>query len=286
LFWCGEKDLNLRSPKAPDLQSSAIDHSAIAACQNIIQQKRYFSKSGNGVFHDRIILEMKIEEKVLESNCLFFGDREVLFPIVKKAASDIYKDINIFEIEKLNISVYDVRQAIDFVNKTSESKKIVMLSSFYWLTGAQNAMLKVLEETPPNTFFYIFGFSEKYFLDTVLSRVGKVNYRNSNRYLETAKKVLELEPNERLESKEVKKILAQKTTDYNFEKDTENEKKDREAHILFLFALLDTVLANKEKLNLQKDFLEKILKISTLAETDGASPHLFVEWLILSVPKL
>ena len=28
---CGEKDLNLRSPKAPDLQSSAIDHSAIAA---------------------------------------------------------------------------------------------------------------------------------------------------------------------------------------------------------------------------------------------------------------
>lgn len=161
-----------------------------------------------------------------------------------------------------------------------------MLSSFYWSDESQNAMLKVLEETPANTFIYLFGLSEKTFLKTILSRVQRNYFKNTNRYLQLAGEVLQLPPNERLEQKDVKKILGLKVVDFDFEKNKENEKKDREAHILLLSALIEFILENKEKLKLEKTFLEKLLKISTLAEIEGGSPHLFIEWLLLTTPIL
>jgi hypothetical protein len=149
--------------------------------------------------------------------------------------------------------------------------------------------LKVLEETPEKTFIFIFGLSEKNFLPTILSRVQKIKFKNTNRYLDTAKEVLELPPNSRLENKQVKKILSLKTIDYDFEKDKENEKKDREAHILFLYALMEVVLENSPsflKRGLGGDFMQKLLTISTLTEIEGGSPHLFIEWLLLSASKI
>ncbi len=227
-----------------------------------------------------------MEDINLEQNNIFLGDRSILFPLVKKTVEEEYKEVLFFEIEKLNISVDDVRRVISFTGKGSESKKIILLSSFYWSDEAQNAMLKVLEETPENTLIYIFGLSEKNFLKTILSRVQKTNFKNTNRYLDLAKEILKLEPNERLENKEVKKVLSLKATDFDFEKNKENEKKDREAHILFLYALIEIILGNKKENNIEKNFFEKILKISTLAEIEGGSPHLFIEWLLLNSPTI
>jgi DNA polymerase III delta prime subunit len=224
---------------------------------------------------------VKIDENILQRNNIFLGDRSVLFNAVKEATKKI-DDVLFFEIEKLNISVDDIRRMISFANKSSESVKIIMLSSFYWAAEAQNAMLKVLEETPANTFIYLFGLREQTFLQTILSRVQRNNFKNTNRYLQLAVEVLQLAPNERLEQKDVKKILGLKAVDYDFEKNKENEKKDRESHILFLYALLEKILEKK----LEKDFTEKLLKISTLAEIEGGSPHLFIEWLLLTTPVL
>jgi DNA polymerase III delta prime subunit len=218
------------------------------------------------------------------NNIVILGDRGVLYVEVKEKACQFFASEDIFEIEKLNISVDDIRRMISFVGKGSESTKLIFLSSFYWADEAQNAMLKVLEETPHNTVIYLFGLNQKTFLPTVLSRVQKVSFHKVNRFLPIAKKTLEMERSERLESKDVKKILSLKAVDYNFEKNTEVEKKDREAHVLFLFALMDLLLENKDKLN--KVFLGQILKISELAEIEGGSPHLFIEWLLLSAPKL
>lgn len=219
-----------------------------------------------------------------DNNHVFFGDRAKTFGIIKEQAEK--DNSQIFEIEKLNISVDDIRRMISFVNKGSEEKKVVLLSSFYWADEAQNAMLKVLEETPPNTVIFLFGLSEKNFLKTVLSRVQKVYLKNTNRYLDIAKEVLSLPSNERLENKNVKKILALKVVDYNFEKNTENEKKDREAHILFLYALIEIFKTNIRPTAENKKIFEQILQITTLAEIEGGGPHLFVEWLLLSVPPL
>lgn len=220
----------------------------------------------------------------LDLNTIFLGDRSITFNDIKQKVILNFFKIDLFEIEKLNISIDDVRRMISFANKTSEHVKVITLSSFYWSDEAQNAMLKVLEESPPNTHIYLFGLSEKNFLQTILSRTQKVCFKKSNRYAELAKEILSLEPNERLENKNVKKILALKTTDYNYEKSTENEKKDREAHILFLYALIDVI--REDPRGSTKSFLEKILKISTLAEIEGGSPHLFIEWLLLTSPVI
>lgn len=227
-----------------------------------------------------------IPEKILENNTVFLGDREILFNSVKKQIEKNYGNIDFFEVEKLNISVDDIRRMIRFVSRTSEGIKIVLLSSFYWAHEAQNAMLKVLEETAPSTYIFLFGLSEKNFIPTVLSRVQKQNFSGINRYIDDAREVLSINANERLENKKVKKILSLKVSDYNFEKNVENEKKDREAHILFLRALVFVLLENKTKLNLHKNYLEKILEISILSEIEGGSPHLFLEWLLLSAPKI
>lgn len=231
---------------------------------------------------------IQMENLDLDMNILFLGDRSVLFPLTKEKIKAKFTDreISFFEIEKLNISVDDVRRLISFLGKSSEEVKVCMLSSFYWSDEVQNALLKVLEETPKNSRIYLFGWSDNFFLPTVLSRVQKVSLQNTNKYKDLARKVLGLPKNERLESKEVKKILGQKVTDMNYEKNTESEKKDREAHILLLDALLKVVTENKENLKLEKDYLEKLVKISTQLGAEGGSPHLFIEWLLLSVPEI
>lgn len=221
---------------------------------------------------------------MLERNCIFVGDREVVYENAKKALEKKYENISIFEVVKLNISIDDIRRMISFANKTTEGKKIILLSSFYWEDETQNSMLKVLEETPENTLIFLFANSNNVFLKTICSRVPTNTFSETNRYLETSREVLGLDPNGRLENKKVKKILSLKTIDYNFEKNLENEKKDREAHILFLESLMQIVLENKHLVN--KNYIEKILKISTIANIPGGSPHLFIEWLLLSFPKI
>lgn len=222
-------------------------------------------------------------------NSAFFGDRKILLEELKvKLKNEFvfdYENFSFFEIEKLNLSVFDVRQAIDFANKTSEGKKIILLSSFYWMSGAQNALLKILEESPENTYFFLFGPSKKVFLPTVLSRLQKYDCKGVNRFAKEAAATLALEPFERLDSKIVKKILSLKVVDIDYKKNTENEKKDRESHILFLSALVNLVL-EKSELRKDKEFLEKIVSMSEFMDIEGGSPHLFVEWLLLSVPRI
>lgn len=238
-------------------------------------------------------------------NTVYFGDRKVVLEEVKKQMDiDLRMEFgyglegcSIFEMEKMQIGVFDIRNMKDFCYKTSEGVKLVFLSSFYWSDEVQNAMLKVLEETPPNTYIFLFGLSQKYFLTTVLSRVQKVQKKNTNRYRKEALEVLKLDPNERPENKIVKKILGLKVVDINYEKNTENEKKDREVQIIFLYALIDTILKNPPNpplikggatsaISSNKDMLEKINVITQMADAEGGNPTLFIDWLLLSTPKI
>lgn len=225
-------------------------------------------------------------------NTVYFGDRKVVLEEVKKEL-DLELRMNfgvgldvadIFELQQMQIRVDDIRRMKSFCHKTSVNPKVIFLSSFYWSDEVQNAMLKVLEESPSNTFIYLFGLSQKYFLPTVLSRLQKVSKKNSNKYAKDAKEVLSILPNERLENKIVKKVLGLKVIDMDYEKNKENEKKDREAHILFLQALIKEILQNKNDHN--KEFLYKLTKISELAEIEGGSPHMFIEWLLLACPQV
>ncbi len=72
---------------------------------------------------------------------------------------------SIFEMEKMQIGVFDIRSMKDFCYKTSEGVKVIFLSSFYWSDEVQNAMLKVLEETPPNTYIFFIWLVTKIFFN-------------------------------------------------------------------------------------------------------------------------
>ncbi len=222
-------------------------------------------------------------------NLVYLGDRKVLLEKAKKDLSleSAGQSFDVFEIDKQQIAVYDIRQVISFAGKTSEKKKIIYLSSFIWSAEVQNAILKTLEETPKNTTIYLFGISEKNFLPTILSRVQKKQIKNSNRYLDFANEILSLNPNERLEHKGVKKLLALTVSDYDLKKDEEGgDKKDKESHVLFLEALIAIVLENKQKLKIPQKMLEQILQTTTLADIQGGSPTLFISWALLTFPKV
>lgn len=190
---------------------------------------------------------------------------------------------SVMEVDQMQIGVDGARAVKDFCYKTSENVKIIFLSSFYWNASFQNALLKLLEETPPNTFIYLFGYSQKSFLSTVLSRVQKVHKKNTNRYLKEAKEILSLDPNDRPDHKIVKKILVLKVSDYSFKDDEEKEKKDRESHILFLYALMDVLL---ETGVVEVELKTKLATIAELADIDGGNPTLFIDWLLLSAPRI
>jgi DNA polymerase III delta prime subunit len=225
-------------------------------------------------------------------NTVYFGDRRVVIEEVKRELDMELRmqcgygleQVNVFELDQMQIRVDDIRRMKNFCYKTSENVKTILLSSFYWSDEVQNAMLKVLEETPPNTFIFLFGLSQKYFLPTVLSRIQKVNKKNTNRYLKEAKEILSLPPNDRPDNKIVKKILGLKVVDMNYEKNLENEKKDREAQILFLLALIHVIL--ESGVVKDKGFLEKINTLTQLADIEGGNPTLFIDWLLLTAPSI
>ena len=240
-------------------------------------------------------------------NTVYFGDRRVVIEEVKKEL-DLelrmqygygLEGASVMEVDQMQIGVDGARAVKDFCYKTSENVKIIFLSSFYWNASFQNALLKLLEETPANTFIYLFGYSSKSFLPTVLSRVQKVQKKNTNRYLKEAKEILSLEPNDRPDHKIVKKVLALKVSDYSFKDDEEKEKKDRESQILFLYALVDVILNSNEGIPPLKgadserqraagdvELVKKLATIAELADIDGGNPTLFIDWLLLAAPKI
>ncbi len=223
-------------------------------------------------------------------NTIYFGDRKLIFKnLYTEYSSDKFL---LLSIEKMNLSVDEVRFVKDFVNKTGDKEKIIILSSFYWNDSVQNALLKVLEDTPANTKIFLIGISKNFFLPTVLSRMQKVSSENLNKYQKFAKEILAKENYKRLGNKKLVKLLAQKTEEINIVDGEISIKKDREEHILFLQALINEIIKppqphfGKEGQEVQRVFWEQINTITQDIYDPGASPHLFIEWLLLSAPKI
>ena len=84
---------------------------------------------------------------------------------------------NFFLLEKFqeneNIKIDQVRNLINFLNKTAYSKgvKIVLIDGAEVLNiNSSNALLKALEEPSINTFFFIINDNSKKIIDTIKSR--------------------------------------------------------------------------------------------------------------------
>jgi len=78
-----------------------------------------------------------------------------------------------------NIKIDEVRKLLKFVSKSTyaNNKKFILIDNSEFLNlNSSNALLKVLEEVPPNTYFFIIHNSFSKILNTIESRSIKFNF--------------------------------------------------------------------------------------------------------------
>jgi DNA polymerase-3 subunit delta' len=121
---------------------------------------------------------------------------------IEKAKEELlskYSNIVIFEDNELKLPL--VREIKEEAYKTTNSEKIILIKTINLRIESQNALLKLLEETPDKIRFFILTTSKYALLDTIRSRVEIKNI-----LFETPK--IEINTNiDRLTTKDIYEIL-------------------------------------------------------------------------------
>lgn len=86
--------------------------------------------------------------------------------------------------ENMSISIEQIRDVITYTNKSAfndEPRYIIISNPEYLNINAANAFLKVLENPPKNTFFFLITDNENNILKTIISRCVKfkINFNNT-----------------------------------------------------------------------------------------------------------
>jgi len=166
------------------------------------------------------------------------------------------------------------------LNKTQAGDKKIFIMSFNFITrGAQNALLKVLEEPTAGTHIFLVTSRKQIFLPTVLSRVSLITFQSD---LETANQGI---------SKDTEKFLAATYKDrmkfiVAFIKKIKDEKKSKADAIV----LLEEIITSLEKeLHVTDNKIATAKKITHLQkilaymQDQGASLKMLLEQTALIV---
>lgn len=254
------------------------------------------------------------DKKKFLYNSLFLGNRKFLEESLEAEIKFFFEDsfgenkkTIFYKLSSLQIKVDEIRSIKNFINQTFDGVKIVLISSFIWSNEVQNALLKVLEDTPKDTYFYLISQNKYTILPTILSRVFVIRSKNiSNEDLnkktkskkeknlfEIAKEILELENNQRLEHKDVKKILSAKVKIVRIIEDDEEEnmRKDLEVQLEFIENLFEVFSfhfkdLNEGEKNKKIKYIKKFQEIEDLIKIEGISLNYFIEFLLLYLPKI
>jgi DNA polymerase III delta prime subunit len=236
---------------------------------------------------------MTIDKKYFSQNTIFIGNRKTLESIVLNESKHFFEDpfsynkkVLLYSTSELQIKIDKIREIKNWANQTFDGVKIVIISSFIWGEEVQNALLKILEDTPVSTCFYLISQNKYSFLPTVLSRVFVCNSENLNPYLKIAREVLSLENNERLENKNIKKILSAKVKSNSIDEDDDSVRKDLEAQLELFEAIFYVVSDSFRQQKIDKKYISKIQEIENIIKTEGISINYFIEYLLLIIPKL
>ena len=93
----------------------------------------------------------------------------------KEVLQKEYNDLIIFEDNELKLPM--VKEIKEIAYKTSSTKKTILIKAINLRIEAQNALLKIVEETPENIEFLILTTSKYALLETIRSRV-EIKYLN------------------------------------------------------------------------------------------------------------
>jgi len=222
----------------------------------------------------------------LSSSYLFFGKEGIgklsfaielarsltlpqeIFVISKnKLISQKNSDLSLASFEN-SIGIKEIKNLIDFLTLTSPQKKFGIIDEAHLLTfEAQNALLKILEEPPKDTYLILVSQLPFQLLETILSRVIKIQFLP-------------------LSLKEMENFLKN-----NFKNLKENEIKE----IAFLSSGLPKkaieILENKEKYFSFKKNISKFLtssieeKLNFLDSLNLENLNLFFEEIFLFLEK-
>ena len=223
-------------------------------------------------------------------------NREVFFENLKIEIDEFFKE-NKNENFFLNLKVFDIeksRNLIDFC-KINFSNLHFLLISFYSINlSAQNALLKILEETPKNLKIIFITEKKINLLPTILSRMYKIEIdladKNSSQddeeiFLKNlVDKFLKAEKLKRMNLPEIKEILNKKDI-YALENE-DKDRKDREVIEKFLFLLYENILDKYQKEKYSKNLLEiskEILEFLKYINLPSSSPKIILEYLSLKI---
>lgn len=99
--------------------------------------------------------------------------------VLKECVDDLNKSfVKIFHCEEFKID--DAHEVIAEAYMASEQKKTICILANSYNIFAQNALLKILEETPSNVEFILFAKNKNTFLNTVRSRLIIDDKRKKN----------------------------------------------------------------------------------------------------------
>lgn len=127
-----------------------------------------------------------IKEEVIEGSWLFLGiDEEEKFSFVFSLAERVSDFSNIFLLGEQNkfpsfivekyrlqpLTIESVREAIHFLHLKGGKKKVLIVRNIEDLDfSAQNALLKTIEEPPPQAILFLLAQNEEGVLPTIASR--------------------------------------------------------------------------------------------------------------------
>lgn len=176
---------------------------------------------------------------------------------------------------KKSIGIDQIRNAIKWLGQRpfSEKNKVLIFKKAQIITGeGQNALLKILEETPSYATIILCTKTEEDLIPTVLSRCQKINLKNDGAVdgaeQNSTKKIIEMTMGERLswaeeESKDGKDEVLKLLENWVFE-----ERKN----------MLNNL--NFETANYKRQNIEEILQIIKDLETTNVNLRLALEVLI------
>jgi DNA polymerase III delta prime subunit len=236
---------------------------------------------------------MTIDKKYFLQNSIFIGNRKNLEDQIEKEVQKFFEDpfgqdkkVLFYKISELQIKINKIREIKNWSNKSFDGVKVIIISSFIWSEEVQNALLKLLEDTPKDTYIYLISQNKYSFLSTLLSRVFVCKFESFDAYLKMTKEVLSLDINERLDNKNVKKILSAKVKSNTEDDEDDTIRKDLEMQLEFFEAIVSILKVEYREKKVDVKTINKIQEIENIIKTEGISTHYFIEFALLSIPKL
>lgn len=169
-------------------------------------------------------------------------------------------------------SIDDSRAIGDLHSQKSDKEKIFVIEAKYFTHDAQNALLKIFEDTKIANHFFIFSDSVGEMLDTVLSRAVFIDIKNTTQDFLRAKKFLSKKQDARI--KEVADIIVLHKNDID-SASLRDDAKD-------LVNSLEILIHQSSKLTKEDSWrLGEIIKARKYLSTPGASVKMILEHLSL-----